>query len=204
MYKKLFSALLIAAVLAAIGASTVSASPVLTENGAPLPVGSSLIWKNTGPLRITASTGMLVECTSAELAATVTKNSGTKFAMELFVSNSAFTGTEVNSLCTTNGYGPFKLTVNSKLCAESNTSDKVTITGCGVNVTWTWSYSIVTCKYIAASIGGSFVTQADGTVGFLEQPYTLEEGSFAFCPSAWILDLDVALTTTNGTTLLIS
>ena len=167
-------------------------------------MGSSLLWKNTGLFSITAGE-LTIQCSTVEFKSVLTKNSGTVFAMEVPVGNTSFSGSEADGDCTSSTSGPVKMTVNSKLCVESvKSTDTVTITGCGTNVTFTWTFTVFgPCKYKTASITGTFVTQADAAVTLKDQLYEREEGGL-FCPSEWVTELALGLTTTNETTLSLS
>ena len=204
MHKKLMMACMaIAAFAAFVVAPAASASPVLTEGGVALGTGVSIKATNTGITKFTASTGTVVECTHAEFKGTVTKNSGTKIAGEIPLGSASFSGTGEGGDCTS-GLGPVKPTVTTRLCLETS-GDTVIITGCNGNpVTFTLDVTGLTeCPYSAASVTGTFNTNADATVNVSEQLATRSNSNF-FCPSSGKLDMDFDLTTTGGQTLFIS
>ncbi|MGN6586940.1 MAG: hypothetical protein ACTHKT_05635, partial [Solirubrobacterales bacterium] len=93
MHKKLMmTCMAIAAFAAFVIAPAASASPVLTENGTAVAVGASIEGKNTGEAIFTTTAGN-VNCSSAVLKGTVTKNSGTKITGEIPVGSATYKGT---------------------------------------------------------------------------------------------------------------
>lgn len=203
MYKKLMMACMAVAAFAAfVVAPAASASPVLTENGEPLAVGSSIQGTNTGPTLF--SGGFNVTCTTAVINGKVT-SSGTPIKGEVAAGAATFSGTGAGGDCTS-ALGDTKPTVNSKLCLETVTgTDNVKVTGCGASVTFSLNVTgITTCRYSAASVTGTFQTNADATVNLNAQPASEEEPRAFFCPDTGTLTMDFDLYTTDGTTLTIS
>lgn len=193
------------AALAALAAFVVppaaSASPVPTENGTALAVGSSITLKNTGNIFFTGATTLA--CEVADLQGTVTTETSAVFEVQVPVGGSSFTGTGSGGDCTSS-LAPFRVIVTSKLCFQDRPSDGLIALGCGPNVRFTLEFTgFGTCKYSTASLSGTLATGADATFNFSKQPYKKTEGG-AFCPSEGQLDMDLDLTTTDGTTLLIS
>ena len=211
MHKKLTMACMaIAAFAAFVIAPAASASPVLTENGAALAVGASIKATNTGITKFTIpSLGGAVECTHAELKGTVKKNNGTVIAGTIpagaFGVNYTFSGTHETGDCTS-PLGPVRPTLNGELCLETEPNHNVIINGCeGKPVTFILDVTGgPTCRYSVASITGSYITNADATVNVSEQLAKRESEEEFLCPKEGKLDMDFDLTTTDGTTLLIS
>jgi hypothetical protein len=89
---------------------------------------------------------------------------------------------------------------------EVNNSDNATIDGCGGEVTVKLDVTTgMTCAYNAASIGALITTApTDARVLTSEQPVKRELGQSFLCPAELKVDLDLTLTTTDGTTLLFS
>jgi hypothetical protein len=198
MHKKLMMACMaIAAFAAFVIAPAASASPVLTSNNVPVPVGTSITGHNTGETLFTGAFN--VRCTTAHMTGTVTANSGTSIKGTIPVGSAVFTGTGANGDCTS-ALGNVKVTVNSELCLETVTgSDTVKTTGCGgapvvftLEVTGTGP-----CKYSTASVLGTYVT-GEATILISEQAAKKSEGGF-FCPSEGKLDLHFDLYTTGAT-----
>jgi len=199
MFKKLMLAgMAIAAFAAFVLPATASASPHLTEGVTPVPVGAAIQGVNTG---ITKFTGAFnVECNSAVLKGTVTKNSGTKIEGTIPVGSAVFTGTGTGGDCTS-ALGSTKVTVNSELCLASNAApaDTFAVTGCeGKAVVFTLEITGTgPCKYSTATVNGTYTTNvAPATVNVSEQEAKKLEGGF-FCPSGK-LDMDFDLYTNNA------
>ncbi len=212
MHKKLILACMaIAAFAAFVIAPAASASPELNEGGSTVAVGSSIKATNTGDTRFTLTKGgSAVVCTHAEFKGSVTGNTGTKVKGEIPLSTAekptyTFSGTGEGGDCTS-PIGVVKPTLTSKLCLETAAEDKVLVTGCGGNVTFSLDVTkVTTCKYSTASVIGSYATPlgSDATVNVSEGEAGLAEPNF-LCPSAGWLDMDFDLTTTDGTTLTVS
>jgi hypothetical protein len=204
MYKKLATACIAMAALAGfLIAPSASASPVLTEGGTAVAVGSSITFKNTGNIFFTGAATLA--CETGDLKGTVLVNTGTRIKSEVPLGGTSFTGTGTNGDCTSS-LGPFRMIMNSKLCMETITgTDTWRIIGCGsTNITFTLEFTgLGTCKYTKERLNSAYTTSADATINVSKEPYVKEEGG-AFCPSEGQLDMDLDLTTTDGTTLLIS
>lgn len=204
MHKKLIMACAAIAAFAAFAmAPAASASPVLTDNGVAVTVGTTVKGSNTGNFFF-SNGAYNVECTSATLDAIVTGNSGTQIKLEAAAGGLTTTGTGVSGDCTT-PMGPTTLTWG-KMCFETGAkTDNVAVTGCGSAVTMTTNItSLQICKYTSAGITATFRTGEDATFSLSSIPLTKTEGSGAFCPSEITFNLDLDLTTASGATLLVS
>ncbi|MGN6587630.1 MAG: hypothetical protein ACTHKT_09195 [Solirubrobacterales bacterium] len=204
MLKKLITACAaIAAFAAFVVAPVASASPVLTESGVAVPVGAEVKGSNTGTFRFEGSGGYTIECSTASLAAKVTANSGTQIKLEAGAGGFTTSGTGTGADCTAN-WGPTTLTWG-KMCFETvKGADTVSITGCGASMTLTTNITgAAICKYTAANLTGSFITNADATINMNSLTVKLVEGGI-LCPAEVKFNLDFDLTTTGGTTLSIS
>lgn len=194
MSKKLIAACMaIAAFAAIVLPAAASASPVLTQEGKPVAVGTSITGQNTGETIFTGAFN--VRCANADLSGTVTENSGTSIKGEIPVGNASFTGTGTGGDCTS-ALGSTKVTVNSKLCLQTTkTADQFEVTGCGAAVTFTLEITGTgPCKYSTAAVLGEYTTApADAKVTVSEQEAKKEEGGF-FCPSSGKLDMVFDLT----------
>ncbi|MGN6585953.1 MAG: hypothetical protein ACTHKT_00550 [Solirubrobacterales bacterium] len=216
MHKQLMLACMaIVAFAAFVIAPVASASPVLTSEGKVVPIGTSITGVNTGATKLTVTKGgSALECDHDHLAGTVAKNSGTKITGEIPVGSAEFDGTGTNTDCT-GPFGPFAVTVKSKLCWETGEittpngtkdADGITITGCGANVTFTMNITgIALCRYLTASMSGTYTTNTTpATVNVSEQPLTSDGVNPFPCPSDVWLDMDFDLYTTSGVGLTIS
>ncbi|MGN6587013.1 MAG: hypothetical protein ACTHKT_06000 [Solirubrobacterales bacterium] len=203
MQKKLLATCLAFAALAAfIATPAASASPVLTETGTAVAAGSSITAKNTGNIFLTVGTTTLA-CETADLKGTVLKNSGTKVITEFPIGSVSFSGTGAGGDCTSS-LSPFRMLMTSRFCFETREADTALALGCGGNIRFSLEFTgLGTCNYHAASMAGTLTTGADATFNFSKQPYVKDEGG-AFCPGEGQIDMDFDLTTTDGTTLLIS
>ena len=206
MHKKIIMACIAIAAFTAFAASSASAAHLRESNttGETLGAGASITATNVGNVLFTG--GFNVNCTSAHMSGTVTKDENGAITAEIPALNPTFAGTGAGGDCTSS-LGSVNWTMNSKLCLNlpANT-DNATITGCGVNVTFSLNVTGVgTCKYTAANIAAVITTDKpelpkDAEVNISSQPFA-EEGSLFFCPSAGQLDMEIVLTTTSGTTL---
>jgi hypothetical protein len=202
MHKKLIMACM--AIAAFVIAPAASASPVLTDNGVTVPVGTSVEAHSTGIVKFT---GFGVECTTGNLKGTVTANTGTTITVEVPEGGAVFSGTGEGGDCTS-PLGSVKLKLNSKLCFDTIAkTDNLTFTGCGSNpitftVTITGSGG-VPCSYKAATVTGTFLTNSGATINVSEQGATGEgEGNSFICPASGKLDMDFDLYTTGRATQL--
>jgi len=201
MQKKLFVACATLAALTAFSVTpTASASPVLTESGTAVAVGSSITAKNTGNIFFTVGE-MTLACENLDIKGTVLTNSGITLQSK---EGTSFTGTGAGGDCTSS-ISPFRVIMTSQLCFQAEAfGDKVVATGCGSEIKFTLEFtSLGGCKYRTVSFPGTYATNADATFTFSTQPYLKAEGGI-FCPGNGQLDMDLDLTTTDGTTLLIS
>lgn len=204
MHKKLIMACAAVAAFAAfVVAPVASASPVLTESGVAVPVGAEVKGTNTGTFRFEGSGQYTIDCSTANLAAKVTGNSGTQIKLEAGAGGFTTSGTGTAGDCTAN-WGPTTLTW-SKMCFETLAkTDSVSITGCGAGMTLTTNYTgVASCQFSAANVTGSFITNADATISMNSLTVKLVEGGI-LCPAEVRFSLDFDLTTPNGTTLSIS
>jgi hypothetical protein len=204
MQKKLIMACAsIAALVALAGPSIASASPVLTDAGTAVAVGAEVKGNNTGLFSFSNGAYSVI-CSTANLSAKVTSNSGTKIRLEAGAGAFTTTGTGTSGDCTT-PMGPSTQTWG-KICFETvEKTDTLSVTGCGSSLTMTTNITgTVVCKYTAANLKTSFPTNADATFSLSSVPLTKIEGSGAFCPSEIVFSLDFDLTTSGGGTLLIS
>ena len=203
MYKRFMAsctALVALAVLALAPAA--SASPVLTESGTALAVGSSVLTKSTGGIVFTGAFN--ANCSLAEAVGTVTANTGSQIKGEIPIGGTKVGGTGASGDCTSS-LGAVAVSVTSKVCTETvKGTDQVKLTGCGGNIAFTATITgSGVCKYTSTSMTGTFVTNTDAGLKLSEQEVKLSEGGI-FCPSSGKVDVDSDETTTNGTTLFVS
>jgi len=206
MHKKLMMACMaIAAFAAFVIAPAASASPVLTDPvGSPLAVGASVTGTNVGNTFFKG--GIEVICSHAHIPGNVTANTGSTIAGSVAAGAAQFTGTGAGGECTTGSGGTALVTVNSALCFDTVAkTDTVSITGCGTNpVTFTLNITgLATCKYQKSTITGTFETSKDATINLAGAPAEKDEGGF-LCPNEGTLTMDFVLTTTDGSTILLS
>ncbi|MGN6585990.1 MAG: hypothetical protein ACTHKT_00760 [Solirubrobacterales bacterium] len=198
MDKKLMLACMaITAFAAFVIAPAASASPVLTENGAAIAVGTSIEGENVGNAEFT---GGGVTCSKAILGITVTKNNGTKIEAEVPVGKAALSGTNADKDCTsTLNKGAAKVEVNSKLCLSSGELDKIAITGCGNVVTMTVLFTgVVTCHYQVSTLLATFTTNATpDALTIKEEVLKGESTNSGFCPAEGKFSLTFDLWTTG-------
>jgi hypothetical protein len=206
MKSKLIAACMALVAFAAFGLpATASASPVLTETGKPIAVGTEITGLNEENTLFTG--GFSVTCSYAHLVGTVTENSGSSIKGTIPVGNAIFKGTGTSEDCTS-ALGSVKPTVQSELClATTKTADQIEVNGCEGKVV-TFSLAItgsVTCKYETAKVLGTFTTSpAEATVKIFEQPATGEATNSFICPTTGKLDMSFTLYTTDGEQLTIS
>jgi len=186
-----------------VTAPIVSASPVLTDEGKAVAVGTEVKGKNLGTFDFSGSGGYTISCSTVDVAAKVTANTGTQIQLEA-AGGFAATGTGIGGDCTAN-WGPSTLTW-SKICfATVPKTDNVNVTGCGGEIILTTNItSTALCKYTAASWTGTFATNADPTFNMGSMPVKMAEGNSFFCPSEVTFNLDLEWTTPSGATLFIS
>jgi hypothetical protein len=202
MHKKILMACMaIAAFAAFVVAPAASASPALTKSGVLLATGSSITGTNTGETVFTGAFN--VRCTNADLAGTLTTNSGSSIKGEVPAGSASFTGTGTGGACTS-ALGPVHVLFISKTCLVWVIgADSVTISGCGVPIVFVVEVTGTgPCKYSTASVTGTYKTASAATVNLSEQKATKSEGGI-FCPSEGKLDMDFDLSS-GGTALTIS
>jgi len=213
MDKKLLMACMAIAVFAASLVPAVSASPVATDPvGTSLAVGSSITGLTSGNATFTSSVNFI--CSDAHFTGTLTANTGTQIKGELVQGATIFTGTADKEDCTSS-LGSIGVTVNTKLCFETvKGTDNLIITGCTQEMTFSLNVTgATTCKYKGnVTTGATFKTNADATINIVNgqkgtasepKPIPLEEGGF-LCSSTYTLDMHFNLTTTDGSTILVS
>lgn len=204
MYKKLIGLTLpILALAVAVHAPAASASPVLTNEGKAVSVGTEITGTNIGTFRFTTPFG--TECTAVGFNFLVTENSGAKLKLEAPFGKAFFSGTGAGVDCTSST-GASNIAWITKVCLEATSGDKVIATGCGAKAAFTTTITTggfeLPCRYAANSFTGTFVTNADAAFTFVEQEFAKETG---FCTGTrTLLDLAFELTTIAGETLVIS
>src|SRR3954453_3897564 len=77
-----------------------SASPVLTESGVAVAVGSEVKGSSTGAFRFEGSAGYTTECSTPTPAAKITINSGTQIKLEAGAGGFTTSGTGTSGDCT--------------------------------------------------------------------------------------------------------
>ncbi|HWN73926.1 MAG TPA: hypothetical protein VNN15_08985 [Solirubrobacterales bacterium] len=206
MQKTLITACLaIAAFAAMVIVPAASASPALTNaKGELVPVGTEIHAVVVGNGVFTG--GFNITCTGGEGSGKVTTNTGSSIKGELAAGSLKLTGTGANGDCTS-ALGNVGLSLTSKICGETvKGTDTVIATGCGgspltATVTVT---GVGTCKYEAASMKGTFLTNHDAEGTISEQPAKGEAGNGFFCPTEGKLDVSLAESINTGETLFIS
>lgn len=204
MHKKLImTCAVIAGFAAFIIAPVASASPVLTSEGSAVPLGTEIKGNNTGVFAFNEGS-YTISCGTVDMTAVVTGNTGSQIKLETAVGALTSSGTATAGDCTAS-WGPATLTWG-KLCFSTvSGTDNVSVTGCGANIVMTTNITgVVVCKYSAASVTASFLTNADATFSLSAIPLSKTEGSGLFCPSQITFSLDLDLTTASGGTLSIS
>ncbi|HET9677969.1 MAG TPA: hypothetical protein VFP21_10755 [Solirubrobacterales bacterium] len=213
MHKKIMMACMaIAAFAAFVVAPAASASPELTDPiGTTIAPGASVKATTNNITKFTLTKGGgAVECNHSEFKGTVTANTGTTIAGKIpagaFGGNYTFSGTATGGDCTS-PLGAVKPTLISSLCFDTiKGTDNVTIDGCeGKPVTFILDATIgVECKYETNTVLGTFTTNADATISVSEFAVPQEKPINAFCPVEGWLDMDFEITTTDGSTILVS
>jgi hypothetical protein len=206
--KKMIVACMTITAFAAFVLAPMASAAVLTENGVAVPVGASFTSKTTEPRLVSGTTTIV--CSAADMSGVVTASANGTIATEIVAGNPSFTGTAVGGDCTSGGLGPFKWTVNSKLCLHvPKGTDIGTVTGCGtaaVTFTLNFTSSGLFCHYEKASIGTEITTApADAAVKIIPGEKSKgETGNSPLCPAEFELQMESTLTTTDGTTLTFS
>ncbi len=221
MSKKLITACLAVVALAAFALPTgASASPELTHpTGTTLATGNRITGTNIGALLFTSTAGaVLLECSSATLTGTLTKNNGTE--VEATIETAVFTGTEASGACTK--LGGAKVTTNvvngTPWCLSAKNTyatDEFRVRGggCGEGeriITFVLDAGVPgVCKYVRSTpVKGTFTTDTTGDAiltttgagetGVTDTLFTKEEGG-VLCPSDGTLDLSFTLETEEMT-----
>jgi hypothetical protein len=199
MQKKfIMSCMAVAAVAALVLPAVASGSPVLTESGVTVALGSSIEGKSTGAPTFTGAFNG--SCSSAVLKGTVTKNNATKIEWTIPAGSATFTGTGTGGDCTS-AFGSTRTVVNSELCFVTGASDTFIISGCGANIVFTQEVTGTgSCKYSTAALSGTFTTSVTPAVlKISEQEIKKVEGPF-FCPASGKLDIEFDLYTAGTNT----
>jgi hypothetical protein len=189
-----------------------TASPVLTEGGSPLSVGSKITGTNVGEVRGTLGPEeppkYSLNCEQAHLHGEVVKNSGT--AIEITITSSTVNkppeGTCGGITRVTSANPPWCLRMTDTMvkhtfeirggkCTEAPTGPLTTTLYFG-------SYS---CYYVKTSLAGTYRTQSEGDALLTtsKQRWERELPSGILCTSVWALDVSYTLETTDGTPLYI-
>ncbi|HWC49581.1 MAG TPA: hypothetical protein VG448_11925 [Solirubrobacterales bacterium] len=226
MTRKLITAAIALVAVAAIGLpATASAAndPQLTESGALVAVGASVVGTPVGEniLTNTAGTANLLSCTSSKATGKVLKNSGGTVEGE--ITSATYSGTGAvsadNNLpeCTGSFGNAFITVTNTPLCLRSTPTmaedeGQVGGGGCGTFGTVKFTIGSTTageCKYETTStVKGTFTTGGTQTVLTVRNTQAgsgvkLISGGF-LCPSSGMLKMAYSLETENGTPLTIS
>jgi len=205
MQRKLIAACLtIAAFAAMVIVPAASASPVLTNaKGERVPVGTEIHAVVVGNGVFTG--GFNITCSGGEGSGKVTANSGTKIKGEIPANNLKLSGTGSGGDCTS-ALGNVSVVINSKICGETiEGTDQAKATGCGASLTFSITITGAgTCKYEAASMTGTFLTNHDAEGTISEQSAKGEATNGFFCPGEGKLDVSLAESINTGETLSIS
>ena len=217
MSKKLIMACMALFAFAAFALPAVaSASPELTHpTGTTLATNTKIDATGIGIQRLTDTSGnTLVECSSATMTGTLTKNNGTE--VEGSIESTTFKGTGTNGECTSSFGG---ITVDTNIgngtpwCLRATAAmnkDEFQVRGnscanAARSITFVLtSTSIGTCKYVRTEpLKGTFATHptdailtltGSGATGGADTEFTKEEGSI-LCPSNGTLDMEFTLET---------
>ena len=207
MHRKLLTACIAVAAFAAFVVPTGASAANLTENGVTLTVGASIT--GTSTLARFINSNNTVTCTHAHISGTVTADANGTIAAEIAAGNPAFTGIGGGGDCESVGLGAVKPVVNSKLCLHiAKGTDTGTVTGCaGTAVTLTLKVTNfgLECHYERASIAAEITTApADAQVRVVPGQLIKRHSSSFLCPAEYEFELELKLTTTDGTTLVFS
>jgi hypothetical protein len=213
MHKKIIMACMAIAAFAAFVVAPVASAAELTEGGVTVPVGASIKGTST-ETKFTAGNNT-VTCNHAVMTGTVTHNSENEVfkgtvSGEIPAGNAVFKGTDEKEDCTSNGLGPVKPTVNSKLCLHiAKGSDTGTVNGCSGVVTFTLDVTKLglECHYELPAVNGKITTEGEGKdaeINVIAGQIAKRHSSSVFCPAEGELDMEFKLTTTDGTTLTFS
>jgi hypothetical protein len=218
MRKKLITACLAIAAFAAFVVAPSASAANFTENGVTLKAGAS-ITGTAGETKFTAGSNTVI-CSTADMSGTVKVDENGTILGEIAAGNPVFTGTGTGADCTSEGLGPVKPTVNSKLCLHiPKGTDIGTVDGCKVKtivegvekeVTEPITFTLfatnlgLECHYSISSLNAEITTApADAQVKVIPGQKVPRESNF-LCPLEGELDMEFTLTTTDGTTLTFS
>lgn len=204
MHKKLITAWL-AVIACSVFATAPSASAAnLTESGVTIAVGASVTGTSTF-VRFNNSNNS-VTCTHVHMSGSVTADSNGTIAPEIPAGNPVFTGIGGGGDCESVGLGTTKPVVNSKLCFHiGNGTDVGTMTGCGSAVTLTLKVTNlgIECHYERASVAAEITTApTDAAIKVVPGQLIKRHSSSIFCPVEYELEMELTLTTTDGSTLI--
>jgi hypothetical protein len=198
-------------VVAALPAQA-TASPVLTEGGSALKVGSTITGTSVGEVVGTLGPEeppkYSLNCEQAHLHGEVVKNSGTEIEVTITSStvNKQPEGTCGGLLRVTSANPPWCLRMTQAMVKETFElrGGKCTEAPKGP-LTTTLYFGLYSCYYVKTSLAGSFRTQSEGDALLTtsKQKWEWELPSGIVCTSAWALDVSYTLETTNGTPLYI-
>jgi hypothetical protein len=203
------------------GTASAANDPQLTEAGALVAPGASIVGTNTNSMLTSTSGSTLVTCATAKITGKLTKNSGGTVEGE--VTTATYSGTGAisadNNLpeCTGSFGNAFVTVTNTPLCVRSTptmAADEVQVGGSGCGTFGAVRFTIGSttageCKYESTS-----TFKADFTTGGSEATITvrntqagsgvkLVSGSF-LCPTSAMLSMSATLETENGTKLIVS
>lgn len=222
MTKKLLTVCMALAAIAAFAIpAAASASPVLTDNGVPVPVGTKVTATQVGASKLTNTEGTRtqLECSTGTMTGELTKNNGTE--VEGKITSATFGGTgaqatgEPEPECTGEtvfGNASVTAVVSEKApwCVRSTGADKFTVSGGACPGGGTVKFKMVTtlagtCEYESTGpVGGTYNTggtsatlTVTGTHG-AENGFKLVVGGFA-CPTSGMLDMAFTLETDSPT-----
>jgi hypothetical protein len=188
------------------------ASPVLTEGGSALSVGSTITGTSVG--EVTGTLGpeeppkYALNCEQAHLHGEVVKNTGTQIEVTITSStvNKQPEGTCGGLWRVTSANTPWCLRMTEALakhtfeirggkCTEASTGP----------LTTTLFFGLYSCYYAKPSLSGSYRTQSEGDALLTtsKQRWERELPSGILCTTVWALDVSYTLETTNGTPLYI-
>lgn len=224
MNRKLINACIALAALAAFALpATASAAndPQLTEGGALVAAGASVVGTTVNPSFTTTSGSSILSCSSAKATGKVLKNSSGTVEGEITTATYSGTGaisSDNNLPECTGSFGNAYITVtNTPLCIKSTPAmaeDEGQVGGGGCGTFGTVKFTIGTttageCKYETTStLKGDFTTGGTETVLTIRNTQAgsgskLISGGF-LCPTSGMLKGSGTLETENGTKLTIS
>jgi hypothetical protein len=216
MSKKLIAACMAIAAFAAFGmASTASAATITHPTGTILATGTKIEATNIGVTKFIAGS-VEVECSTATLTGTLTKNTSTAGAFtEGTIETASFTGTAAESKCTSGFLGAVKVTTavtnGTPYCIKSPTgSDEFQLRGNGCasaarNLTFTLDSAFFgECKYerttATGPVKGTITTDATGDAQVIvgtgvNSEFKGESTNNFSCPATGSLQMTLTLET---------